>query len=98
MLRVNPPEILIIIDAAEMGLEAGSVRALSLSEINDVVFTSHGIPLSILLKQFSETINIIFIGIQPKQTTPGEPLSEEVKAAAEFIVRKLNAVISKDKM
>jgi hydrogenase 3 maturation protease len=92
-LRVNPPEILIIIDAAEMGLKAGSVRTLNLDEINGVIVTSHGIPLSTLLEQFSKTINIFFIGIQPKQTKPGEPLSAEVKAAAEFIVDKLSNVI-----
>ncbi|MCL1940479.1 MAG: hydrogenase maturation protease [Synergistaceae bacterium] len=88
-LRKDKPDILIIIDAAEMGLKAGSVRAMSLDEIGGSVFTSHGIPLSALLEQFNETINIFFIGIQPKQTNPGEPLSDEVKAAVEFIAEKL---------
>jgi len=91
-LRVNPPEILIIIDAADMGLKAGSVRILNFTEINDDFVTSHGIPLSILLEQFNKSISIFLIGIQPKQTTLGEPLSPEVKAAAEFVVSKLSAL------
>jgi hydrogenase 3 maturation protease len=88
-LRVNPPDILIIIDAAEMGLKAGSVRILNFDEISTQFVTTHGIPLSVILEQFSKTIKIIFIGIQPKQTNYGEPLSAEVKAAADFIIEKL---------
>ena len=92
-LRVNPPEILVIIDAADMGLKAGSVRILSFDEISGFNFTSHGIPLSVILKQFSATINIVFIGIQPKRTNIGEPLSAEVMAAAEYVVEKLTRII-----
>jgi len=92
-LRANPPEILIIIDAADMGLKSGSVRILSFEEIGGLIFTSHGIPLSVLLEQYSATIKIIFIGIQPKQTNLGEPLSAEVSAAAEFIVKKLSEIL-----
>jgi len=90
-LRKDKPEILIIIDAAEMGLKAGSVRVLKFDEISGEIVTSHGIPISILLEQFhkSKTIDIFFIGIQPKQTNLGEPLSDEVKAAAEFILESL---------
>ena len=90
-LRKEEPEILIIIDAAEMGLKAGSVRVLNFGEISGEIVTSHGIPLSVLLEQFykSKVTDIIFIGIQPKQTNPGEQLSTEVRAAAEFIVEKL---------
>ena len=89
-LRKNPPETLIIIDAAEMGLKAGSVRILDFNETSNLLVSSHGIPLSILLEQFSESTKILFIGIQPKQTNLGELLSTEVKAAAEFIVEKFN--------
>ncbi|MCL2767852.1 MAG: hydrogenase maturation protease [Synergistaceae bacterium] len=89
-LRKDEPEILIIIDAAEMGIEAGSVRVLNFNEIGGEIITSHGIPLSILLEQFNKTLDIFIIGIQPKQTNPGEPLSDEVKAAAEYVVKKLN--------
>ena len=89
-LRKDEPEILIIIDAAEMGIEAGSVRVLNFNEIGGEIITSHGIPLSILLEQFNKTLDIFIIGIQPKQTNPGEPLSDAVKAAAEYVVKKLN--------
>ena len=89
LLRVNKPDTLVIIDAADMGLKPGAVRALHFNELNAAFVTSHGIPLSVILEQFSKSINIIFIGIQPKQTNPGEPLSPEVKAAADFIVEKL---------
>jgi len=91
-LRKDKPEILIIIDAAEMGLKAGSVRVLDFGEIGGSVIASHGIPLSVLLEQFRENTEIFFIGIQPKQTDLGEPLSDEIRAAAEFIVEKLGFI------
>ena len=94
-LRSDKPEILIVIDTAEMGLKAGSVRVLNFEEIGGETVTSHGIPISVLLEQFikNKTIDIFFIGIQPKQANLGEPLSEEVKAAAEFIVEKLGKLL-----
>jgi hydrogenase 3 maturation protease len=92
-LRKIPPETLIIIDAAEMGLKAGSVRMLNFDDLGDSIVTSHGIPLSVLFEQFRKTVNIFFIGIQPKQTNLGEPISTEVKAAADFIVEKLSKPI-----
>ena len=89
-LRKDVPEILIIIDAAEMGLKAGSIRVLNYDELSGEIVTTHGMPLSFLLEQFNKTIDIILIGIQPKQTNLGEPLSDEVRTAAELLIEKLS--------
>lgn len=93
-LRKQPPESLFIFDAADLGIEPGSVKVLGFDEIGGVAFTSHGLPLKLLLEPFSKTIKIYFIVIQPKTLELGESLSPEVARAAEFIIQKFSEILS----
>lgn len=83
---------LIIVDAADMGDNAGTTRRLSADEMRGAAITSHGVPLTLLLEPFADNIDIIFIGIQPKQMELGAPMSNEVEAAAEKLVEKLKTL------
>ncbi|MBL3539076.1 hydrogenase maturation protease [Aminivibrio sp.] len=90
-LRKNPPRVLIVADAADLGLPGGSVRRMSLEDTGDIPFSSHGIPLSLLLEPFRDTMEIIVIGIQPARRGFGDRLSPE---AADAVKRVADALRS----
>jgi hydrogenase 3 maturation protease len=88
-LRKNPPRTLLIVDAADMGLSPGECRKLSLNELDSVMDSSHGIPLSLLLADFADRVEIAALGIQPSTLQLGAPLSEAVEKAAHHVANLL---------
>ena len=81
-LRENPPSALLIVDAADMGLNPGELRRLSLEELDATVTASHNVPLSLLLSPFAGVFEIAVLGIQPTGTQLGAALSEAAERAA----------------
>ena len=58
---------LIIVDAVDMNLEPGEIRIVPKEKIGVMHISTHGIPISVLIKYLEQHVeNIIFIGIQPK--------------------------------
>ncbi|GAW91106.1 hydrogenase maturation peptidase HycI [Calderihabitans maritimus] len=87
------PDVVVVVDAAEMGLEPGSIRLLSEKDIaRQFIVTTHNLPLSIFIGALKEiTPAVYFIGIQPRTVAFGFPLSAEVERAVEIIYKKLQA-------
>lgn len=84
------PELLVIVDSAEMGLQAGAIRRLKKEHASSAFVSTHSLPL----KEFVSAIEkyakkILLIGIQPKQTSFGNALSKEVKEAAAKLIEIL---------
>lgn len=88
-LRKNPPRVLIVADAADMGLPGGSVRRMNLEDTGGISFSSHGIPLSLLLEPFRNSMEIIVIGIQPARRGFGDSLSPEAADAVKRVAEAL---------
>jgi hydrogenase 3 maturation protease len=84
-LRKNPPRVLLVVDAVDMGLSPGECRKFSLRELDSVIESSHSIPLSILLANFADSVAILALGIQPSTLRLGAPLSEPVEKAAHHL-------------
>jgi hydrogenase 3 maturation protease len=82
------PEKLVIVDAAEMGLPPGTIRRLPLGKGAEMLGSTHGLPLSLLLSLVGVP-EVVLIGIQPKEYGLGEGLSPEVHAAADSLIRLL---------
>ncbi len=82
----------LIVDAADMGLEAGEIRIIPKEKIGSAGFSTHSLPLSIFITHVEEITGakIILVGIQPKQFYSG--ISEEVKKAG----KKLLKILKKD--
>ncbi|MCD6505049.1 hydrogenase 3 maturation endopeptidase HyCI [Candidatus Poribacteria bacterium] len=61
------PELVVLVDAAEMGIEPGEFREIE-PEYADTIFAStHSIPISFLLKWLRQSVGKVFlIGIQAK--------------------------------
>jgi hydrogenase 3 maturation protease len=89
-LKRTSPSVLVAADAAEMKLRPGEFRRMSLREFANVSFTTHGLPLELLLADFENEISIITIGIQPLRREPSENLSKPVREA----VNKITALIA----
>lgn len=62
-LKKIAPQILIIVDAADMGTRPGEIRKMALEDFSNVSFSTHGISLDLLLGGIDS--EIIIIGIQP---------------------------------
>lgn len=81
------PDLVVIIDAARMGLEPGSIRRLPLGETDRMLVSTHGLPLAFLFERLQElTKRLVFIGVEPKDLAFGEGLSPPVGTAVDELL------------
>ncbi len=84
------PDLLVVVDAAEMGLPPGSIRRLPLLQASTMLASTHGLPLPLLLA-LSGISQAVLIGVEPKERGLGEGLSPEVAEALDRLVQLLAA-------
>ena len=84
-IRRRQPDVVVVVDAADMGLPAGAVRRLRREDVRaDYLLTTHALPLSILIGELEQMADdVVFIGIQPASTTFFDPLTPSVRNAVE---------------
>ncbi|AER66330.1 hydrogenase maturation protease [Thermovirga lienii DSM 17291] len=80
---------LLVVDAADLGAEPGSTFLLSLDEEESVNFSSHGLPLGLMLEPYRNLVEIVLIAIQPYSLALGQGLSEPVAEAVDMIEKKI---------
>ena len=75
------PDKLFIVDAAHMGLLPGETKVVPACDICGVSFSTHMLPLSVMLKYLESEAGceVIFFGIQPHCTDQGLSMCKEVK-------------------
>ena len=67
IVKKQNPKNLIIIDAVDMRQNHGEIKIVPKEKIGEMTISTHGMPLSVLIKYLEQYIeNIILIGIQPK--------------------------------
>lgn len=90
------PHKLFIVDAAHMGLSPGETRIVPAEEISGVSFSTHMLPLPVMLKYLESEIGceVIFIGIQPKCTHQGLSMNEEVIKGTEHLAQEFYAALT----
>lgn len=74
-------DTVILVDAADMGIEPGGIKIFALDEIKNVSFSTHNPSPRLftdLLMMGKDDLNIFVISVQPKTTALGAPLSKEV--------------------
>jgi hydrogenase 3 maturation protease len=90
VVRRARPELLVIVDAAEMGLTAGSIRRIPAERIRDTAIGTHMLALSHLVRFLTDVVDqVVFVGVQPACLWEGEGLNEEVEKGAWNIVRAI---------
>jgi hydrogenase 3 maturation protease len=85
--RLNP-DILIIIDCADMKESPGTFKLLPVCQIHDMTFNTHSISLSRLRQFFIMPVYVL--GIQPENIDFGENLSYLVRNVADHIINQIN--------
>ncbi len=87
-LRRFGPQVVLLIDAAEMGEAPGTVRWVGMEEIDGMSASTHTLPLSMLAKYLILELGceVKILGLQPQSTEIGETVSREVLQAVDEIV------------
>ncbi|MCK5242341.1 hydrogenase 3 maturation endopeptidase HyCI [bacterium] len=82
------PEILVMVDAAQMNLSPGAFRRIASEQIQDVGLGTHAMSLSVTMNYLKPVVKkeIVFIGIQPKEVEDRQGLSEEMLVAAQKVM------------
>jgi hydrogenase 3 maturation protease len=92
VIRQHRPDLLIMIDAADMGLPPGVLRVITPEKISILSFSTHNMPLSTFISYVEEFCGeILLVGVQPEQTEIGNGLSKSVRKS----VKKLAETILK---
>ncbi len=90
-IRSEAPSHVVIIDAAQIGKEPGSFTLIEPEKIEGVGFSTHMLPLKILIDYLKQAIacQVIIVGVQPKLLEFGYPITTEVKNAADRFIREI---------
>jgi hydrogenase 3 maturation protease len=80
VVRQQRPDLLILVDAADMGLPPGAHRVIPPEKISVLSFSTHHMPLSMFISYVEEFCGkVLLIGVQPERTEVGRRLSKEVR-------------------
>lgn len=82
-------DTVVLIDAADMGIEPGGIKIFALDEISNVSFSTHNPSPRLftdLLRTGKDDLNIFVVSVQPKTTMLGAPLSKEVLQGLDILV------------
>ena len=90
VVKRHKPELVVMVDAAEMGLQPGQYRRLSLEKADTIYLSTHALPLSYLATYLNRfCADVVIIGIQPKCIEMSQELSVELKESAKEIIEIL---------
>jgi hydrogenase 3 maturation protease len=94
-LRHFHPDLVLIVDAAEMGESPGSIRWISEDEIDGMSASTHSLPLSMLVHYLKLDMDceVWLLGIQVRSNEVGETVSAEVRRAIDEVVTGLDPSI-----
>jgi hydrogenase 3 maturation protease len=90
---INPiinarPDFVLIVDAALMSVEPGTIRLIDKDTIGGVAFSTHQLPLTFFIEYLHSQLKatILVLGIQPLTDEFGAPLSKPIEKAAREII------------
>ena len=91
LIRSAMPERVVVVDAADIGETAGTVRIIDPDTIADMFMVStHSLPLSFLIDELKTFVpEVVFVGIQPAIVAFSFPLTEMVEEAVSAVYTKL---------
>jgi hydrogenase 3 maturation protease len=95
-LRRFKPDAVLLIDAAQMNADAGTIRFLSWHDVVGLQTSTHTFPLHILAQYLSDELgcHVFLIGIQPGSAVFDTPLSPPAQAAVDELVASLTDILN----
>lgn len=89
-IRQHQPDLLILVDAADMALSPGAFRAIPPEKISVLSFSTHHMPLSMFISYVQEFCGkVILIGVQPERTEIGGRISKAVRKSMTELVEAI---------
>jgi hydrogenase 3 maturation protease len=94
-LRRFAPNLVLIVDAANMGDEPGSVRWVDWQDTDGLSASTHSLPPSVLATYLIHELGcqVALLGIQAQQVEFGEPVSTPVQRAVVEVVDGLTEIL-----
>jgi hydrogenase 3 maturation protease len=94
-IRRFKPTHLVVVDSADAGKPAGTIFAIDPKEIGGISFSTHQLPLALMIEYLQETItcSVIVLGIQPKNLGFAAPVSREIGTAVDQVAAALDTAI-----
>jgi len=90
VIRHHRPDLLVLVDAADMGLPPGALRTIMPEKISVLSFSTHHMPLSMFISYTKEFCGkVLLVGVQPERTETGRSISKVVRKS----VKKLAEAI-----
>jgi hydrogenase 3 maturation protease len=98
VIKKENPDILIIIDAAQMDEAPGTIRVFTEKNIDSAyMITPHKVSMTMYLKYLRfelKKIHALFIGIEPKSLSYMEEMDSRVLKSAQYISQFLEDLLS----
>lgn len=93
VLRGFDPQLILLIDAADMGEVPGTVHWIAMEDISGLSASTHSLPLSMLASYLKQEFDcqVALLGIQPASNAFGRTVSLEILQAVDEIVSELSA-------
>lgn len=94
-MRRFDPDLVLLVDAALMDAEPGTVLLLDWRETTGLSATTHTLPPYLLGNYLANELNcsVAMLGIQPMQNEFDQPLSPEVETAVEQVTEILRDLL-----
>lgn len=97
LLRRFQPDLVLLIDAAQLGEQPGCVRWLAAADTEGLSASTHTTPPSMLARFLTETLGceVALVGIQPYDTSFDAPVSPAVTAAVDAVVASMRQMFAR---
>lgn len=94
-IRNLKPSHIIIVDAVEFDTTPGSIIKIDKNQIDTFNVSTHTMPISFIINYIEETVGskVLTIGIQPKQMTLVNVISDEIKESIEELANYLVEIV-----
>jgi len=97
LLRKMSPSHVVLIDAAEMGEMAGTIKLIEPHRIEKRMPSTHTMPLYMLTEYLEQELGAkaLILGIQPKSLSVGTAVSGEVEVSIDRLARLLVEIVGR---
>ena len=95
-IRRYSPTHLVLVDAADLGAEPGTVELLDPERLGGIAFTTHALPLTVVVDYLAQSLpdcRVVVVGIQPESLRFGEQPTARVAEAAERLVEAISRAV-----
>jgi hydrogenase 3 maturation protease len=89
-IRRQQPQLLILVDAADMALPPGSLRRIAPEKISILSFSTHSMPLSVFVSYVEKFCGkLVLVGVQSQQIETGMGISKAVRKSVKRLAETI---------